>query len=281
MPRPRETRTPLFCVYALLSAAVLQGPVLFAVEVKGTPTARKPVALKSLTKEQIKALPDKEPIEIDGKVTTKTQIIADIQKVKPQADAWHAQQLSAAIGRFEKASSEFRARQKGKLEGDNIAAIAAVSKLRQEIEAEDQKKQDKKPTPCAGPHIVNVSVGSGAIYPGMAAFLAGGTCFGSQQGTLRIEGQFPGGALTPPISFWKDSLVIVAIPANISGVPDQRAYVRVVRANGASSNPVPVAFMGTRETKLLPAGDTIQICSSNALINDCSPTAGQTFDGVH
>ena len=149
---------------ALLTALIFAGTPLDAAEVKSAVALKKPLVLKTLTKEQIKALPDTDPIDVDGKITTKSQALADLQKIKPQAEAWAAQKASAALARFQKTSADFAAGQRTRIDSNNIRALAAVAQLRQQVE---QKTDDKKPTPCPGPHIASVSTGSSAIYPGM------------------------------------------------------------------------------------------------------------------
>ena len=153
---------------AVLLAVLLGARGLGAVEVKSA-AAKKPVDLKTLTAEQIKALPDNDPIDVGGRITTKAQALADLRKIKPEADAWVVQKTSAAAARFQKLSSDFAALQKSRIESNNIKSLAAVAALRQQVE---QQKTDTKPTPCAAPHLASVSSGSGGIYAGMAAFLA-------------------------------------------------------------------------------------------------------------
>ena len=258
------------------------GRDLGAADVKSPVVLKKPVALRTLTKEQIQALPDDAPVEIDGKITTRSQARADIQRIKPQADAWVAQKLAASMARFQQMSGDFAAVQKRKIDSNNIRALAAVAQLRQSIE---QKADDKKPTPCAGPHIASVSTGSTAIYPGMAAFLAGGACFGSQQGggKLRFEWLSDGGSYTPPVTLWNDRLVMVSIPDSLAGLREQDGTVSVVRADGSTSNKMTVHFVPLLELKPIYAGDPalIPVCSMGADINDCDPVQGRTFDGVH
>ena len=268
-----------------LALSVAAAPLAAAAPPTPTPAPRlaikKPIAVKSLSKEQIKALGDNDPVEIDGKVTTKAQIRADVLKHKATSEAWLAQQMAGAEGRFQKMSGDFGAAQKSKRDAENVKATAAVAKLRQVLE------QAKTPTPAPSgkipctPKITSLSNGSNPIYPGMAAFLAGGGCFGSQQGTLRIEGQFQGGSLSNLISLWNDHLVIVSIPANVTGAPDQTALVSVVRADGTASNKLSVPFVANRELKRLKSNEVTVVCSYGADINDCDPSAGRTFDGVH
>lgn len=267
---------------ALFAAATLHAPDLFAADVKSGPVVKKPVVLKTLTKEQLKALPDNEPIDVDGKVTTKAQVRADILKIKPQADAWVAQKVSASLAKFQKVNGDFASGQKNRIESNNIRALAAVASLRQEF---DQKTEDKKPTPCGAPHIASVSTGSTAIYPGMAAFLAGGACFGPQQGNgkLRIEWLSDGGAYTPPVTLWNAQLVMVSIPDSLGGLREQDAHVSIVRSDGSSSNRMTVHFLPLLEMKTLSAGDSalVPVCSMGADINDCDPVSARTFDGAH
>ena len=278
----RLERRSAAAVGALAVTMLGLGRGIDAADVKSAAALKKPVVLKTLTKEQIRALPDIDPIDVNGKITTKAQALADLRKIKPQADAWAAQKASAALVRFQRTSADFAAAQKSRIESSNIRALAAVAQLRQSIE---QKPEDKKPTPCAGPHVASVSSGSGGIYPGMAAFLAGGACFGTQQGSgkLRIEWLSDGGAITPPVTLWNDHLVMVSIPDSLSGLREQDALVSVVRSDGSASNKTTVHFVPVLEMKALSAGDPalIPVCSMGADINDCDPVPGRTFDGVH
>jgi len=268
-----------------LALSVAAAPLTAAPPPSPTPAPRvvlkKPIALKSLSKEQIKALGDNEPIEVAGKTTTKAQARAELAKHKATSDAWIKQQLAGDEGRFQKRSADYAAARKSKLDAENVKATAAVARLRQALE------QAKTPTPAPSgkipctPKITSLSNGSNPIYPGMAAFLAGGGCFGNQQGSLRIEGQFQGGSLTNQISLWNDHLVIVAIPANVTGAPDQTALVSVVRADGTASNKLSVPFVANRELKRLKSNEVTVVCSFGADINDCDPVSGRTYDGGH
>jgi hypothetical protein len=269
----------------VVALSVAAAPLATAAPPTPTPAPRlaikKPVAVKSLSKEQLQALGDNDPVEIDGKTITKAQARADMLKLKPQADAWVRQKTAGAESRFQTRSGEFGAAQKTKLDAENVKATAAVARLRQSLEqAPTPTPKPEQKGPCT-PHIASLSNGSNPVYPGMSAFLAGGSCFGGQQGTLKIEGQFPGGALKVMISLWKDNLVIVSIPANVSGAPDQTAMVSVVTADGKTSNKLNVPFVALRELRLLKSSDTTPVCSMGADINDCDPEQGRTFDGVH
>lgn len=266
----------------VLAVALATGAAPLAAEPTPVAGARKrPVVAKSLTREQIKALGDHEPVDVDGRVMTKGQAKQEIQKAKVQAEAWHQQQMATGQARLERVSAEFRAKEKARVETENIKAAASVAKLRQVLES--PVKKEKTPTPCGNPHIADVSTGSNAMYPGMSAFLAGGSCFGKQEGKLVIAWQLDGGTMNPPphISLWNDHLIVVSISPDVKGVRDQNVDVYVQTADGKNSNKVSVKFLAARDTKLLPSGDTIQICSSEADANDCDPTPGQTFDGVH
>ena len=266
---------------AVLLAVLLGARGLGAVEVKSA-AAKKPVDLKTLTAEQIKALPDNDPIDVGGRITTKAQALADLRKIKPEADAWVVQKTSAAAARFQKLSSDFAALQKSRIESNNIKSLAAVAALRQQVE---QQKTDTKPTPCAAPHLASVSSGSGGIYAGMAAFLAGGACFGAQQGSgkLHIEWLTDGGSYDPPVTLWNDHLVMVTIPDSLTGLHEQTVLVSVVRSDGSASNKATVHFVPILEMKTLASGDPTlsPVCSMGADINDCDPSPGRTFDGVH
>jgi hypothetical protein len=266
-----------------LSAAVLAlSPALAAADVKPAASAKTPILLKSLTKEQIKRLGDDDPIDVGGRVTTKAQTLAEIRRLKPQTDVWVAQKASAAAARFQKAGLELASSQKARIESNNIKALAAVAALRQQVE---QQKTDPKPTPCAGPHLSSVSTGSTAIYPGMAAFLAAGACFSAQQGNgkLRIEWISDGGSYSPPVTLWNDHLVMVTIPDSLTGLKEQDALVSIVRSDGSASNKATVHFVPLLDTKTIYANDgaLVPVCSMGADINDCDPSQGRTFDGVH
>ena len=178
-------------------AALLGAPGLGAVEVTSAAAAKKPVVLKTLTKEQIKALPDNDPIDVGGRITTKAQVVADVLRIKRRADGGVAKNGSAALASLQRTMADFASAQKTRIESNNIKALAAVAALRQQVE---QQKTDTKPTPCAAPHLASVSAGSGGIYPGMAAFLVGGACFGPQQGggKLRLAWASDAGGPTPP-----------------------------------------------------------------------------------
>ena len=107
MPQARQASVPPFRT-PCSSRPVLCRPPLGAAEVKSAAALKKPVVLRTLSKEQIKALPDNDPIDVDGKITTKAQVLAEIHKIKPQADAWVAQKASAAQARFQKMQRRLR-----------------------------------------------------------------------------------------------------------------------------------------------------------------------------
>jgi hypothetical protein len=96
----------------------------------------------------------------------------------------------------------------------------------------------------------------------------GGSCFGAAQGELRMYGEFPNGMVRLQIQLWADGGAAALVPADLTGVMDQKATLRLVRPDGQESNPREMEFTAARETQAVPA--QLVRCSACAdFPNDC------------
>lgn len=262
-------RSTLLALIGLALVAVALPP--FA-QSATNPAIRKPVVASTLTMEQIRALGDNEPIEFQGRITTKAQVRADLMKFKPLADAWVQQRLGQSMGKLQKMNTDLETAHQTKIRAETMKAGALVAKIMQGV------KKESPPPPCTSPHLDQVF--SPIISPGIP-ITAMGTCFGPQGGSIKFEGQFPGGALQPTVTAWGNKVVGTTIPYNLTKIADHKVWVSVTTQDGKTSNKVSVDYYGKRSVKLLKAGDTTPICSMAADANDCDPVDGRTFDAVH
>lgn len=262
----RQRRSAL---WASIGVALLAAPPLFAQSAAGSAAVRKPVAASTLTRDQIRALGDDEPVEVQGRITTKAQMRAELARFKPQADAWAQQAAAESEGRLQQVRAELESVRKRKIGEEKARASATLAGL---LAAKVQAEQ------ICGPYLEQVF--STTIGPGVPV-TAVGTCFGSQKGTIRIEGQFPGGALLPDVTAWGDKAAGAVLPEGLTGIADHKVYISLTTPEGKTSNKVAVDFYATRDAKFLKAADTTPVCSLAADINDCDPVPGRTFDGIH
>ncbi len=78
---PKTTRPPLaLAVLSLLLPCA-------GLSAAGTPRVKAPVKFSSLTKQQLASLGDNDPIEFNGKVTTKSALLAPLRNARAEPDA--------------------------------------------------------------------------------------------------------------------------------------------------------------------------------------------------
>ena len=118
-----------------------------------------------------------------------------------------------------------------------------------------------------------ISPGGGVIVQGQS--------FGREPGKLLLRLHHEASLTSLGALTWATRTVSGTIDPNITGVPDQPAYLHVLRADGKRSNEVPVTFTARHEVQLLPSSDVQVTCSRNAdMSNDCFPPDGSPYDGT-
>jgi hypothetical protein len=114
--------------------------------------------------------------------------------------------------------------------------------------------------------------GLGLVQPGNPfPIVVFGEKFGSQPGTIILEGQF--GAVQLNLLEWGADGKFASgyIPADICGVPDHTASIRVVSASGWWSEPWPVSFTAQREVLMFPKNETqVLACSDDSNCDLCN-----------
>ncbi len=107
------------------------------------------------------------------------------------------------------------------------------------------------PPPCA---IVVNSVSPASVKPG-DQFTITGCGFGYVNGQAQLDGNFPGGVLNLIVKDWTDTKIVVAVPSDISAVPDQTTTLEVKTYHNVVSTKPGVAFVALRETRELTLMD--------------------------
>jgi hypothetical protein len=242
-----------------------------------------PVKLKNLTKAQIAALPDDQPVETPSGVQTKRQIKAKMASGKAQVAAKLAQAEAADQARFRQFAQQRMQRYRGDITAASQNAERALGDLKR-----------KQPGPgagalgpaaqgaasCIGPPSAEGTLG---LFTPTATVVILGKCFGAAPGEVRLVGQFPGGALVlnPKQGEWFPGFIGAVIPS-ISAVPDQTVQVVVKTAAGKQSNEWTVNFKATRAVAIIIPGDKVEIhCGDASDSDDCDPSDGRTFDADH
>ena len=104
--------------------------------------------------------------------------------------------------------------------------------------------------PACKPEIAHVY---SAATPG-AEILVTGSCLAGA-GTLGLLGQFPLGEVKVTVLEWRSTYVRGLIPDSITGVPDQKVRVRIVKKNQDFVESYPFDFAARRELRILPGKD--------------------------
>lgn len=237
-----------------------------------------PVKLKSLTKAQIAALPDDQPVETPTGILTKRQIKAKVALGKSQVAARLTQAEAADQARFRQFTQQRMQKYRGDITAANQTAEQALGDLKQK---QPGLGAGALGTPlCMGPPKVEGTLG---LFTPTATVVILGKCFGNAPGEVRLVGQFPGGALllNPKKGEWFSGFIGAVIPA-ISAVPDQTVQVVVKTAAGKQSNEWTVNFKAARATAIIIPGDKVEIhCGDASDSDDCDPVDGRTFDADH
>ena len=268
---PKTVRsTPALAVLAALPL-FLSSAGLPAAE---TPRLKAPVKFSTLTKQQLARLGDNDPIEFHGKVTTKSALLAPLRNARAESDGEmriKIAEATAKLGTLKARSATLHTQQ---LDRSKTLYAGAIAKLR------IAPTPAPKPTPCAGPVVAGVI---GLVTPNSDVLVLG-HCFGTQQGTASLQGNF--GNVSLIIIEWHDGGIGLHIPSSLSGGPDQLGFegaqIVVKTANGQSPPQAPrVDFHAAREQRVLEAHEVTTQCSIGADINNCDPTAGRTLDASH
>ncbi len=235
-----------------------------------------PRKLTGLSKEQIKALPDNEKVEINGKVLTRAQLKVELEKGRARVKADLLSQVRGKLTAFDQMKARNATVQNEKARGLKASALAEAGR----IAAAMPSPGAAKPTPAPPQDPKLTSVGAAYVMPG-GSFMVAGQALGSQQGTARLEGQFPGGGLSLTVEIWKNNLAVLTVPAGVSGVVRQTARVALKRADNRATNTLPVPFEPVTDMKVLGSHDVIVVCSNGSDIDNCDPLADSTFEGTH
>ena len=131
-----------------------------------------------------------------------------------------------------------------------------------------------KPCPERGPGIIETK--DDTLTPGgMVAFRA--SCLGANPGEVHMFGDFPGGDVKLRVDLWTDESVAATVPAELSGVLDQRATVQLVRGDGRKSNPRRLPFVARRALAQMPVPlISIVGCAQNAYCSANTISHGAT-----
>jgi hypothetical protein len=227
--------------------------------------------LDGLSKQQIKALPDDQPVQIGGKTWTRAQLKLELEKGRAQVRSQLESQIREKLSGFEQMKARDANVQLEKARTLKASALADAGRL-----AAGAAPDGAKPTPAAPQNPKLTSVGAAYVMPG-GSFMVAGEALGSQAGTARLEGQFPGGGQSLIVEIWKPNLAVLTVPPNVSGAIRQTARVALTRQDGKAANTLPVPFEPLTELKVLGSHDPIIVCSLGADINNCDPLAGKTF----
>jgi hypothetical protein len=89
-----------------------------------------------------------------------------------------------------------------------------------------------------------------ALKPGDKLTLAG--CFGLQLGKVRLKGA-AGNTIVEslPVDAWSDTAIVANVPVDLTGLPDQGAYVEVTTAKNQVLKRDGMSFVATRETRTI------------------------------
>ncbi len=267
MPSAR-TRLSLVLV-AFASATALAGPA--AVQV---PRLRVPVKFTALSKDQLVSLADDAPIEINGKVTTKAALLAPLKNARAEADAELRMKLAQAGPHLQALKVRSAALHRQQIDRSKSLVSAAIAQIR------IVPTPGPKPTPCATPVVAGVI---GLVTPDSDVLVLG-HCFGTQQGSAALQGNF--GSVALIVREWHDSGIGLHVPSTLAGAADQYgiegAQIVVTTAtNQSPAVPPRVDFKAARDHRVLEAYEVKTDCSPGADINNCDPTAGRTLDASH
>ncbi len=234
-----------------------------------------PRKLEGLSKEQIQALPDNQPVQIGGRTITRAQLKLELERSRAQVRADLEGQARQKLQSFEQMKARNAQVQMEKARGLKAAALAEAGKLVSAVPTPTPKAPAGPP-----PDPKVTSVGAAYVMPG-GSFMVAGQALGAQPGSAKLEWMTQGGSVSLTAEMWKDNLTVLTVPGNVSGVIKQNARLVLTRADGKTTNPMTVPFEPLTDMKLLPSHDLIVVCSNGADLNNCDPLSGQTFEGTH
>jgi hypothetical protein len=288
-------RTKIFprgrlAVTAALAAAIAAGPAA------GLGASRKPIKIQGMTKQQIAQIPDDQPVEFLGKVSTKRELNSKRAQMETSVKAKLQQFEMASKAELERLRSSIRARQRSRIERGNAAARNALQKQKMSgggagSEEAPGTGPQKRVTPGGGTPLGGIdNLGKICLKPTLkamfgvpapgAALAILGCGFGSQPGQVKLKGQFPGGELLLSGLQWSHGGIGGTVPA-ISAVPDQPIKIQVQTSKGELSNEFSSQFDATDDMQVIPADAVTTTCSDESDDDDCDPVSGRTLDASH
>jgi hypothetical protein len=264
----RQTLVPLAVASLALALCPTSPAAAQAQRVKA------PVRFSALTKADLRKLGDNEPFEFQGKVTTKAALLAPLRNARAETDAELKIKLAEAASKLQTLKARSAAFHLQQLDRSKSLVTGALAKLRV------VPTPGPKPTPCGSPVVSGVI---GLVTPNSDVLVLG-HCFGTQQGTASLQGNF--GNVNLIVIEWHDGGIGLHIPSNLSGGPDQLGFegaqIVIATANGQHPPQAPrVDFHAAREQRILEAREVKTQCSFQADINNCDPTPGRTLDAAH
>jgi hypothetical protein len=260
--------------FAVSLAALVFGALLARPARAQAPRVKPTVKFSALTKADLLKLGDNDPFEFHGQVTTKSALLAPLRNARAETDAELKIKLAAAMSKLETLKARSASLQRQQVDRSKALVQAELAKLRV------APTPGPKPTPCAGPVVAGVI---GVVTPDSNVLVLG-HCFGTQQGSASLQGNFGNAPLI--VIEWHDNGIGLHVPSALQGGPDQYglegAQIVVTTAGGQSpSVPPRVDFKAAREHRVLEAREIRTQCSAAADINNCDPTAGRTLDASH
>ncbi len=176
-----------------------------------TPRLKAPVKFSSLTKQQLASLGDNDPIEFNGKVTTKSALLAPLRNARAESEAEVKIKLARATSKLATLKVQSANLQRAQIDKSRSLLSGALAKLR------IAPTPAPKPTPCAGPVVAGVI---GLVMPDSDVIVLG-HCFGTQQGTASLQtsiGNFP-----LIVTEWYDNGLGLHIKSTLEGGPTSSA----------------------------------------------------------
>jgi hypothetical protein len=274
-----------------LAAAMAAGPDA------GLGEARKPIKIQGLTQQQIAQIPDDQPVEFLGKVTTKRELNGKRAQMETLVKVKLQQLDAASKNELERLRGTVRAHQRSRIEKGNAAARNALQRQKMAGGGAGSEKApgtgpQKRVTPGSGTPLGGLSgdLGEFCVKPTLktmfgvpapgAALAILGCGFGSQPGQVKLKGQFPGGELLLTGLEWSNGGIGGTVPA-ISAVPDQPIKIQVQTSKGELSNEFSSQFDATDDVQVIPAEAVTTTCSDESDDDDCDPVSGRTLDASH
>jgi hypothetical protein len=258
-----------------LAALVFAAPLARAADAQA-PRVKPTVKFSALTKVDLQKLGDNDPFEFHGQVTTKAALLAPLRNARAETDADLKIKLAQAASKVQTLKARSAALHVQDVEHSRTLVGAGLAKLKQFFPPIPKAT----PTPCAGPVVAGVI---GLVTPNSDVLVLG-HCFGTQQGTASLQGNF--GSVALNIIEWHDAGIGAHVPSNLSGAADQYgiegAQIVVTTAGGQTPPVAPrVDFKALRDHRVLEAHEVSTQCSIQADINNCDPTVGRTLDASH